>query len=171
MTIQNFIENYNKGITNDIIKTKYLSQSTKDSLIESIIDVLTYEVNGMLTYDTNEFELNKKIAILKAYTNLEFEKVIDDYDLLLEHNLDSVLYELIGADVPRLNTMIHKKLSDMIRERNSLESVINRNLGVVVDALTGSIEKFTTTLSSADNKKLIKSFTGSLDNLVSTIKQ
>lgn len=170
MTVKEFIENYKKGVDSEIIKTKYLTLSEKNSLIDAILDVLVYEEDGMLVYDKNELDLNKNISIIKAYTNLQFEQVVSDYDLLLSENLDYVIFNLIGNDMHRFNTMLTNKLHNMIDKHNSIPAIVNRNLSALVDSLTETLSGVTTLLSSKDSKKAINSLVKNMNELTTTIK-
>lgn len=177
MTVKEFIENNrNKDFDiHELLKRTYIPFVEKLQMINSIIEVMTYENHGILNYDTNELEMNKDIIFIKAYTNLDFENGVTDYDLLTESGLIQSLYNendtVMGKDLLKLNDMFKQKLCDLMRTHNSLESVVNRNLNKVADALIESIDQVNAKLKETDIKKLNTTLTKGFMDIAGFMKK
>ncbi|NLZ54372.1 MAG: hypothetical protein GX892_14740, partial [Thermoanaerobacteraceae bacterium] len=82
MTLQDLFNKINNGeeFKKELIKRTYIPFAEKMQIIDTIIDVITYDEDGLLMVDTNELEMNTVIAFIQAYTNLTFDDGIKDYD-------------------------------------------------------------------------------------------
>lgn len=153
----------------------YVPHVEKLNIIESIIEVLTYEKNGLITYDTNELEINSIITFIGLYIDLEIENLFTDYDLLVQEGFINAISDKytspIGEDLCRLKDMLENKLFDLKRERNTVEAVINRNLGMIVDSATTTLDGINEKISQADTKSLSKTISQGFKTLMDNIQK
>lgn len=172
MQINELLEKMNKRIAygEDLIKRSYIPFAEKVQIVDILIDALAYRVNGILTIDTNELDMNAFIAFVQAYTTLSFDNGVDDYDVIMKKKIDAEIIRCIGDDYHTLTDMLEFKLDDLMKQNNTVEAVINRQLGVVVDALTETIKSLDTKIQDTDIRKLSKSLSKGVQDILNSLK-
>lgn len=171
MTLQDLFNKINNGeeFKKELIKRTYIPFAEKMQIIDTIIDVITYDEDGLLMVDTNELEMNAVIAFIQAYTNLTFDDGIKDYDFIMEHSLQNTIYSAIGHDVLKLHNMLDNKLHDVMQQ-NSLESIVNRYMSNLVDAFIDTVNKLNEKIKEVDVQNLRSTLANEALNALGTSK-
>jgi hypothetical protein len=103
------------------------------------------------------------VALLSAYTNLEFSSgedgidSIDEYDMLCENDLLNPILEVIGGEYTACNNMLNMMMDDMMTNYNTVENVVvhasNHLLAIVnrfADVLSQKVNSLNFDLSQID---------------------
>lgn len=123
----------------------YISHNVKVATIESLLDSITYKVDGIYEWKEINKMLSFILTVIKLYTDLEFsEDPIADYDSLQERGLVEEIVNLIGSDYDLFLDMYNMAFTD-IQRKNNIETILNDKL----TSITDSIDLF---LSSIINK-------------------
>lgn len=109
----------------------YIPISEKLKAIHSVLDVLCKQSESYtVTYSSIEVHYGFFLAVIELYTNITY-KADDSYgalDTLLEYGLMDVILDEIGKDVDEFKKMYDMKLGDIVRDSNSIEAIVSREL-------------------------------------------
>lgn len=135
MTVKDFIQKYNGDIDHLNIK-KYVPISEKAAAINTSLEKLIETDKLMVaTYNSISVEVTRVLTALSLYTDLEAYS-LEDFDMLAETGLITSLINNIGEDYYRYNYFFDERMKDVLREKNSLDGIVERLLGLV----TGQLE-------------------------------
>jgi RNA-binding protein YlmH len=67
--------------------------------------------------------------------------------------------------------MCDNKLNDIIKQNNTVEAILNKQIGVVVDALTTTVNTLNIKLQETDTKKLNATLTKGIKGLMTTLQK
>ena len=158
MTVQNFINTYKEA---KVVNTKvapnavvdylkktlevkgYLPFADKRELCASVINACnTRDESGLIKVDSVSRYITFTIAIISAYTNLEFSSgeefdSLDEYDMLCQNDLLNSILEAIGAEYATCNNLLNMMMDDVLANNNTVEAVLGNTLGKVTDSLDG----------------------------------
>lgn len=164
MTIKNFVDNFTeKKIMNtqiapnavaDYLKKtlevkNYLPFADKRELCASVINACnTRDESGLIKVDSVSRYIAFTIAIISAYTNLEFSAdeefdSLDEYDMLCQNNLLNTILEVIGPEYATCNNLLNMMMDDVLANNNTVETVLGNALGKV----SGSVDKLISALA------------------------
>lgn len=118
-------------IVSTIIATRYVPIDVKKAVIKLMIDTLGKEsVSYTATYSSIDKYLTYIISVLQLYTKLDIQpkQVNQDLDLLMSNSLITPIFDAIGEDVREYKAMYEMGWQDYIRDHNSLEAIISREL-------------------------------------------
>lgn len=159
MKVKELIEKVKQGehIQDVLDIKKFVSTSKKDLSADALVETIAFLKNGIVSYDTNELELHTDITAIQLYTDLEFDNLLEDYDLLLEYELLDKIAESVGVDYVRYIRMIENKLDDLCRENNTVEGILANNLVKVSTKLEDTLQVVSDKLSEANVKDISSS--------------
>lgn len=169
MKIKEFVERAKKasrisGIENIIAVKKYLPFAEKQALIDKVLERCKINNYGYTQFDETQKYIVFTINIIQAYTDLEFEEDYSDfiyeYDMLCENDLLSNVIDLFSTEYNTVLSMLNMK-TDYILKSNSIECTVaqflyglNEKLNVVMEQVSGGMNKFTESISQEDIDKL-----------------
>lgn len=147
----------------------YLPFASKRDLCAKVLTACNHidEDNGMIKVDSVSRYILFTIAILSAYTNLEFSSgedeefdSLDEYDMLCQNNLLNPILSIIGDEYASCNNMLNMMMSDIVANNNTMENVFgnaaSRLIGIIdgfVDVLSDKVESIDFDLSQLDIDK------------------
>lgn len=159
--VKNFIETFQKkGIRNtptvtDIVSNyiketlevkTYLPFAEKRELCAKVLNTCnTIDRNsGLVKVDSVSRYIVFTIAVISAYTNLEFSSgedaefdSLDEYDMLCQSGLLNPILEVIGAEYVACNDILNMMMSDVVANNNTIENV----LGTASKKLLGMVDE------------------------------
>ena len=163
MTIQNFINEFTaKKIMNTQIapnavaeylkKTleikEYLPFADKRELCASVINACsTRDESGLIKVDSVSRYIVFTIAIISAYTNLEFSSgeefdSLDEYDMICQNHLLNPILEVIGPEYATCNNLLNMMMDDVLANNNTVETVVGNALGKVTNSIDRLVNAF-----------------------------
>lgn len=117
----------------------YIPFLEKKVMVEKIIAGCIYEENGYLQVDLFDKQLFTDLKFLSAYFDIEddvqFEELIEIYDLLIEHNYLNPMKDYIGEDWILFIDYLDKTLNEKIKYNNSLEGIVAKGINRLIDKL------------------------------------
>lgn len=117
------------------IKT-YLPFIKKRAIAEMVVSQNIEEVDGFKKHDAINSYITFVVAMLTAYTNLEFDDPVEDYDLLAESGLLPLIIKEFEAEYNECDILLKMALASEL-EDNNLEAVVNRFLNEILNRLDG----------------------------------
>ena len=183
MKIKEFeqIMNENKGklysrtdtnaVTNFVKKTlevkEYLPIIDKMKLCNKVVSECTEEEFGVIKVDSFKRYFLFTVAVLQAYTTLEFsENALDmyaEYDLLCETGMLDIVISTFEKDYRKTNDILNMMCGDIIENNNNIANVVGKNLNdlsgsfvSILNSLQKKIEDFDLDLDKLDIEKLQK---------------
>ena len=168
MKIKEFVEECNK-VANDSIKASRISSYLKVKPYVNFLDkvALANRVVNRSVYDLDEngiLSINVKsdvkyilhvIGMIELYTDLEinYENILEDYDLLNQSGLLVDIFKLIGdKEVGECQMLLDMKFADEMQNKLSTEAFISNQVerfGVLAGTvLSPIIESFTTAINN-----------------------
>lgn len=169
MKIKEFVEECNK-VANDAIKASRISSYLKVKPYVSFLDKVTLanRVVKSSVYDLDEngipVRINVKsdvkyllhvMGMIELYTDLEvnYENILEDYDLLNQSGLLVDIIKLIGdKEVSECQMLLDMKFADEMQNKLSTEAFISNQVerfGVLAGTvLSPIIESFTTAINN-----------------------
>jgi hypothetical protein len=145
------------------VKT-YLPFAKKRDICARVLKVCnTMTDMGLVKVDSVSRYITFTVALLSAYTNLEFSSgedgidSIDEYDMLCENDLLNPILEVIGGEYTACNNMLNMMMDDMMTNYNTVENVVvhvsNHLLAIVnrfADVLSQKVNSLNFDLSQID---------------------
>lgn len=168
MKIKEFVEECNK-VANDSIKASRISSYLKVKPYVNFLDkvALANRVVNRSVYDLDEngiLSINVKsdvkyilhvMGMIELYTDLEinYENILEDYDLLNQSGLLVDIFKLIGdKEVGECQMLLDMKFADEMQNKLSTEAFISNQVerfGVLAGTvLSPIIESFTTAINN-----------------------
>lgn len=168
MKVKEFVEECNK-VANDSIKASRISSYLKVKPYVNFLDkvALANRVVNRSVYDLDEngiLGINVKsdvkyilhvIGMIELYTDLEinYENILEDYDLLNQSGLLVDIFKLIGdKEVGECQMLLDMKFADEMQNKLSTEAFISNQVerfGVLAGTvLSPIIESFTTAINN-----------------------
>lgn len=162
MVVNKFTEDYKKADSEQIkeaqikaiLKTDYLPLLKKMDFIESLIYSLLEKTNGLKTYNSIIKYVSFTTMAITAYTNLEIENTLADFDLLQSSGLIAKILTVIGKDYEDFYTLFEVRLADYMREANTLEAVVSNQLSNAVNQFGQFLNNADNAMKKLDNKKI-----------------
>lgn len=109
----------------------YVPIAVKTAAIEAILKTLAKE-NESYTVSVNSISAYHVMitTVLQLYTNIEIEgkTTYEVLDMLMEAGLVDVILEGIGKDFEEFKKLYRMAWEDLMRNRNSLEAIVSREL-------------------------------------------
>ena len=150
----------NGEVLENIEISKYVPIEQKRKYIdEALIPGLINYSGGIATYDSIEKKVVFLMTIVQCYTDLEIEDVYTDYDLLVESQIIIVILDYIKSDYAEFYDLFEARFTDALREYNSLEAVVNRNMEAIANPILETVieaRQLLNTVNTDDIEKLIK---------------
>ena len=151
-------------ITKTLEVKPYLPFAKKRDICARVLNTCNKMTDmGLIKVDSVSRYITFTVALLSAYTNLEFSSgedgvdSIDEYDMLCENNLLNPILEVIGGEYTTCNNMLNMMMDDMMTNYNTVENVIghasNQLLAIVnsfAEALSKKVESLNFDLSQID---------------------
>lgn len=169
MKIKEFIEKAKKtnnvnGLKNIITVKNYLPFVEKQELVESVTESCKVVTNGYIQFDEMKKYIVFTTSVIQAYTDLEFstdyDKLIEEYDMLCEHGLLNEIVELFSEEYNATLSMLSMK-TDFILKSNSIECQItqflyglNNRLDMALGSLSSQVNMFKESITEEDISKL-----------------
>lgn len=152
MNIMEFIENLSKlNNLEDIIKIHYIPVEDKKNIAIEVLEDCIVEENGYVAVDRFKRDIYFDFAMLREYTNLnlsyDFDSMIEEYDVLCEHNILSLIFNYIGDDYKRAKRILSYEQQNILN-KNSIEAQVAKASTALVDMLhsvNNKLEKFNMT--------------------------
>ena len=159
----------NKNALSDFIKQtlnvkEYLPIIDKQHLAKRVIDVCTFEENGVIKVDSFQKYFLFTINVLQMYTDLEFDvegDIYGEYDELCACGLLDEILGTFNEDYERANTVLNMLYADMIENNNSVANLIGSAMSSVsasadnlIHSLSEKISEMNTDISDEDIVKL-----------------
>ena len=151
-TVKDFIENFKaKKITNtkvapnavgDYLRKEleiktYLPFRTKRTIVETVVSQNIEWVDGIKKTDVMNEYVGFIVAVLSAYTNLEWsDDPVVDYDLLAESGLLPLIIKELEAEYGECEVLLKMARASEL-EDNNLEAIVGRFLNGILDRLDG----------------------------------
>ena len=135
--IKILVNEENKALKDIINVASYLSIVEKKVLIDDIVeDCIKYDDNGLAKVDF----VNKIIAFdfgLLRYTDIELEEdnITEQYDELQQLGVFNYVQQEIGKELYVLEYLLEDEIKQKLELENSIQSVLNKNLGRFVDTV------------------------------------
>lgn len=157
------------AMSNFIKKTlevkEYIPVIDKLRLVNKVLAECTEEEFGIIKVDSFKKYFQFTIAVLQAYTNLEFSAngldLYREYDMLCETGLLDVIISTFESDYRKTNDILNMMYGDMIENNNNVANVIGKSTRALSESLTGligSIQKkisdFQINIDDSDLEKL-----------------
>ena len=128
MTITEFIEMNKKANANvnmsKHLKTKYLPFKEKRALVDSVINQCILVDDGMVVIDEFDKYIAFTVAVISAYTAIEFDAdfdiAISEYDMLCEANLLNKIIEVFEGEYNTVLNMLNIKTEEVLKQ-NTIE--------------------------------------------------
>lgn len=174
MRINELVEKYGQNerinIAKEIEAIPYISIMRKRQIAELVLDNCTYEVDGEIHIDSVERYLLFTIAVISAYTNLEFDYedgfAIEDYDALCESGLLIKIIDCFKDDYASCQEILNMMTTDKLQDNMTIEKKLYQFLDGVQYTLdsvvNGVVEQLN--LGSLDDLKLVKDSLSSMFN-------
>ena len=160
MNVKEFVKEYNRVKENErmcdgfiakhIVK-KYIPYLDKCSISEDIVRLTTHKSvsknKEVVCFNSPSRHLLLTIKLVENYTDIEITNtnVIEDYDLLVEHNLPSIILSYIPEyEIEEFNMIFDMYLDDMCRNEYSIEafaSNIIQDANFTFDTLQDAMEE------------------------------
>ena len=126
---------------------KYIPFADKRELCSAVIETCCTKKNGLVEVDSVSRYIAFTIAVISAYTNLEFSSdgeydPLDEYDMLCEHGLLNPILAIIGDEYDTCNSILNMMMDDVVTNNNTVEAVLGHNLGKVSDSIDDLISAF-----------------------------
>lgn len=183
-TVKTFLDEFkSNGIRNTITETdiisnyikktlevkKYLPFAEKRELCAKVLNTCNTidNTSGLVKVDSVSRYIVFTVAVISAYTNLEFSSgedtefdSLDEYDMLCQNNLLNPILEVIGAEYVACNDILNMMMSDVVANNNTVENVLGtaskKLLGMVdelVEVLREKVENMELDLNQIDIDK------------------
>lgn len=167
MTIKEFVDNYNKQLTdqlkkkyidNNIEVKKYISISVKMDVCNRIINACNYDSNNKFRSNSLGRYILHVMNMINLYTNIEvdFTNITDEYDVLKESGLLGIIHELIDKDErEEFQCVMDMTYSDEMINNHEIHNFVNDQIdklslsfGTIIDGINdiisnGQIDKET----------------------------
>lgn len=118
------------------IKT-YVPFVQKRAIAEMVVSQNIEEVDGIKKHDAINSYISFVVAMLTAYTNLEFtDEPVQDYDLLAESGLLPLIIKEFETEYNECDILMKMALASEL-EDNNLPMVVNRFLNEILNRLDG----------------------------------
>lgn len=155
MKVQEFIEKrkINKVLAiKDVIETKkYLPFTEKQKLVDKVLSKSKTVNDGFTQFDEVKKYIIFTMEIIKAYTNLEFDKkftvAVTEYDALCEADLLNSIIETFEGEYNTVLNMMNMS-QDYILQQNSIEYQITKFLNGLNNKLDGTLESISNQFSA-----------------------
>lgn len=146
---------YSAVVAKEYIKTTYLPIMEKSNLIEETLrlDVINYD-DAIVSYDSIEKTVFYIISVIKGYTNLTIEDPYTDFDALMQSGLMNNIFECIGEDVDIYNQLFEMRLSDILRENNGIESVVQKKMNDLFKPVESFFKSATESITKLDTETI-----------------
>lgn len=132
MKVNELIELYKEneeGALQQFEISTYLPIEQKRRYIDEALvpGLITYQ-NGIAAFDSIEKKVAFLMAVIQCYTDLEIEDIYKDYDALLSSGIMFRILETMKDDYSEFYDLFEARFNDALRDYNSLEAVVNRNM-------------------------------------------
>lgn len=136
------------------IKT-YLPFVQKRAIAEMVVSQNIEDVDGIKKHDAINSYISFVVAMLTAYTNLEFEdEPVAGYDLLAESGLLPFIIKEFETEYNECDVLLKLALASEL-EDNNLTAVVNRFLNEILNRLDGVGEMLKGTLGNLDVQDIL----------------
>lgn len=139
MTVSELIEAKNNGI--DVITRTYVPVREKIKFIDVLISEIINYSEGIVTYDSITRKISLLTTLVVMYTDVEIVDAYEAYDELLSSGVLVDILKDVESDYREFVDLFDAKFNDVVRQHNSLEAVVNRNVmeigAQLINALVG----------------------------------
>lgn len=159
MLVQEFIENMSTetDFRSILVIKKYVPIQVKRHVIEeALLNQIIKVKDGLYTFNSIDKYMAFTLAAITLYTDLEFDNVDEDYDSLMETGYLTVILEAIGEDYFNFSDLFEMRFSDIMRETNTIEAIINSGIQEAMLSLNVTLEKIGQKVDSVDAKTVTK---------------
>jgi len=118
---------------------KYLSIAAKSVLAETVMDsCIGNDDSGLSKVDYTLRKLNRDMALVLNYTNLEFDKddFIEEYDWLAESGVLEYIVEQIPEDeLWIVQNLLDDEIEQKIDLENSIEALVAKGINALIEKM------------------------------------
>lgn len=164
VTISNAAKEF-EASTSEITRTNILKKANvrtylpieekRKSIEELIMKYLIEFLDSHITYDSIDKMVIFMMSVVSNYSDLIAEDLYDDFDCLMSSGLMGGILEMIGGDVEAYRDLFELRLSDYIREHNSLEAILVRKANGFIEPLEKLVGSITGLLNSISAEELL----------------
>lgn len=126
------------------IVKKYLPHAEKIALVKGVIDATSYvEVNGKQIYkrDTPNMMFVFSMRLIKEYTDITFESVVNDYDALVSSgSMNNILSAIPSEEISILKSMLDISRDDVEFNTRSIVSFLETKFDSLDIAINSLLE-------------------------------
>ena len=165
MNVKQFVEGYKtttKGkeeYAKKHIKKNYLPYAEKIAIGDRIVKVSLYagDLVKVFKINTPVKTMFLNMAIIDAYSDIDFEFTVDEYDLLSESGaIEDLLSAIPDSEVALCATTVEAMIADEVENTRSLVSFIETKyeaLKAVFDSLLQVVEELNISVNQIENKE------------------
>lgn len=148
MKVREFVEKYNKNQRIDIAKElevkQYIGIENKKLIAELVLNGCTHVENGKVYINSLDKYLLFVIAVLTAYTSLEFAdaedgSAIEDYDMLCEAGVLTKIIDIFKSDYSACQEVLNMMTMDILQKNETFEEKVVGMLYELGDALNNAL--------------------------------
>jgi hypothetical protein len=140
----------------DIEIARYIPIEQKMALVPTVLaNVITFDENGLIDYDTTQYEIARVISTVLLYTNVDLPyDLYSNYDMLCKNGLYDDILECCSVDVRIFHSMLDDALADKMR-KNRLDYVLSASVSSLAQETRDCLNNINTLINSDDfDKKL-----------------
>lgn len=149
MKIKEFIEKYNKDMDiKEILTRTYIPIAKKRNIANVVLNKCVDTTDGFAVVDECYKDICFMVAVISAYTSLEFSEdrdgMLEEYDALCESGWFDTITATIEEDYMRLVIVVEQEENALL-SRNSIEASVAKvatNIINTVETLTEKLEDF-----------------------------
>lgn len=139
MNIIEFTNNlHNEENMKSIIKNNYIPVEDKKNIAIEVLEDCVATNDGYVQIDRFKRDICFDFAMLREYTNLklsyDFESMMEEYDILCEHDVLSKVFNYIGEDYKRAKKILLYEEQNILN-KNSIEAQLSRLSLSVIESL------------------------------------